>query len=84
MMTNSGGGECPSQFLCVKDYAMASSISPDDPIPDVSFHWTAEEGAIYYIYLWAPDTLPGPGYNLSVNKYEDKTSAAQSHLRKAM
>lgn len=58
------------EFQCVEEIAMASSISLEDPIPSISIDWSAKEGEIYYIYLYAPNVeyVTGPGYTLSVSK----------------
>ena len=67
LMTNNERGECPDEFLCMEDLLCSSSVSVEDPIPGVSFQWTAAEDEIYYVYLFPSNSsLPGPEYNFNV------------------
>ncbi|KAL7527915.1 hypothetical protein ACHAWF_002362 [Thalassiosira exigua] len=71
MMSTKERGLCPDEFLCVEQgMNVASSVSRDHPIPDISYEWVAEEGAIYYIFLYAPkdNTTGSPEFTLRVSR----------------
>ncbi|KAL9185516.1 hypothetical protein ACHAXT_003293 [Thalassiosira profunda] len=83
VMMTTEQNECPEPMQCVAGLAVASSVSTNNSIPAVSFHWSASAGEIYYLYVYSPNNNSTPGYDLSVRAVGGGQSfpAHQSFLR---